>query len=276
MDNSTFNERLNLLIKSLNISTNKFESEVGWPKGTSQKISKGSMPGLENVLKILSRYPELSTDWLVKGDGDMYASEKKPELPIASEQVVHFGLKMPSVITVDQSGRENIVMVASRAFAGYATNTQEPEYLTKFPAFSLPLPEFRNATFRAFQASGRSMDPTIKNGDWLIGEFTDNWPNNIKDGRIYIVVTKDSILVKRLLNRIQEGKIVIQSDNMDYPTDILYPDEIQEIWYLKANISQQFPNARYEVASKISNLEADVEILKRQISQLEKASKGIS
>ena len=271
---STINDRFELFFNSLKMKKLQFDNQIGMARGMTGKILTGTSLSAETTSKIFSLYPNLNANWLFKGEGPMYLNTDESNSIVPLETPSVYGFKMPTVLTVDQSGRENIVMVSSRAFAGYATNIQEPEFLKKFPAFSLPLPEFRNATFRAFQASGRSMDPTIKNGDWLIGEFTDNWPNNIKDGRIYIVVTNDSILVKRLLNRINEGKIVIQSDNMDFPTDILLPEEVQEIWYLKANISQQFPNARYEVASKISNLEADVEILKRQIAHLEKASKA--
>lgn len=171
--------------------------------------------------------------------------------------------QLPKYITVDSAGNENILMVTSKAFAGYTSHSQKPEYISKLPAFGMPLPEFRNGTFRAFQAKGSSMEPTIWNGDWLIGQFVDDWNKSIKDGRIYIVVTHETIVVKRVLNRLASGRLVIQSDNEAFPTDFINQEDVVELWYLKAKISFQFQNTRYEVARKIAGLEADIELLKR-------------
>lgn len=273
MDNLTFNDRLNQLINSLDISVNKFETIIGWPKGSVQKISKGSLPGLENILKIFSKFPDISTDWLIRGRGQMKILEKEEFAftdPAAQYNAV------PLTITMDTSGRETILMVNSKAFAGYTTSSQEPEFLTELPSFGLGLPEFRNGTFRAFQASGSSMEGTLMNGDWVIGQYVDNWPSNITDGRVYIIVTKETILVKRLLNRLPDGKLIIISDNPAYGTDYVYAEDVRELWYAKAKFGFQFPNTRYDVLEEILNLKADVMLLQKEVGLALPARKGQS
>lgn len=279
MKNDFTSTRVVELIKSLKINSNSFEKEVGWSKGMVQKIMKGGSITEESLLKVFSRYPQVNTEWWFRNTGNVLKStENENNLSVMNEPgEIYQKVKTPEpiVITVDNHGSENILMVNSRAFAGYTTSMQEPEYLKKLPAFGLPLPEFKNATLRAFQASGQSMEPTIWNGDWLIGQWVEDWPFNIKDGYIYIVVTNETILVKRLLNRISQDKVIIQSDNESFATDILRPEEIQQLWYVKGKLSLQLPNTKYDAVRRISALEADIEIMKRQLGISETTSKGI-
>lgn len=254
----------------------QFDNQIGLARGMTGKILNGTGLTSETASKIFSLYPTLNANWLFKGEGPMYLSDSPNQL-IGS--TIDYGTptpNLPLVVTVDNTGRENILMVNSKAYAGYTTNVQEKEYLRKLPAFGMPLPEFRNGTYRCFQASGQSMEPTIWNGDWLIGEYLDDWPSRLRDGYIYIIVTQDTLLVKRILNRLHQGKLIIQSDNEAYPTQVLEPEEVQEVWYLKAKLSFQFPNTRFEVLKEISNLKADVELLRREIGLGFPARKGTS
>lgn len=277
-------QRLKDLRKEEKLTQGGLGDILGTNQGHISAIERGENNLTVSHLSILLEKLSVNPVWLMTGNGDTYISAKdyfreKSNETIANDLSENAGVSAgvnagvnagvkPLVVTVDNSGRENIPMVNSKAFAGYASNFQSVEYVKKLPVFGIPLPEFRNATFRAFQASGTSMEPTIWNGDWLIGQFVDNWPGNIRDGYIYIVVTDHTILVKRLLNRVSLGRLVIQSDNEAFPTDFLQVEEVKEIWYLKAKISFQFPNTRYEVARKIANLEADLEWLKNSVTPL--------
>jgi phage repressor protein C with HTH and peptisase S24 domain len=280
--------RVKKVLDLLQITANQFEIEVGWSRGMIQKIKTGGSLTMESVKKVFTRFPEISPIWwfhdidpvliepnfLKKYNSDAYLNAYQKAY-LSPEKSVKSGLKQglniqtgpPLVVTVDSQGRENISLVSAKAFAGYASSLHEPTYLTTLPTFRLPFPEFLNATFRAFQVSGPSMEPTLYNGEWLIGQFVENWPQSIREGYIYIIVTTETVLVKRVLNRISvRNQVVIQSDNESFPTDFLEPEQIREMWYLKAKIGFQFPNPRYDIHRKIANLEADVETLRRQLS----------
>jgi hypothetical protein len=119
------------------------------------------------------------------------------------------------------------------------------------------------------------MAETLYPEDWVICSYVDlsmgrKSFNSIKEGYIYVVVTEEAVLVKRLLNRVQErGKIVIMSDNEAYATREIDVLDIKELWYVKAKLSFHFPNTRYNTLRKISGLEADLIHLQERVRKLE-------
>lgn len=74
------------------------------------------------------------------------------------------------------------------------------------------------AQLSRIQAVGRSMEPTIWDGDMLLVNRSERV---IKDGKIYAFRVGDEIRVKRLF-RLMDGRVRVVSDN---PDKNLYPDE---------------------------------------------------
>ncbi len=72
------NDRIVYLIKTLGISTNRFSENIGVSTVTVHNIIKArrSKPGFEVIQKILNTYPDLSTDWLLLGSGEMWKKER--------------------------------------------------------------------------------------------------------------------------------------------------------------------------------------------------------
>ncbi|HNX43135.1 MAG TPA: helix-turn-helix transcriptional regulator [Bacteroidales bacterium] len=69
-------ERIQLLIKAKNFTAAQFADEIGVQKsGVSHIISGRNNPSLDFVQKILTRFPEVSTDWLLFGRGPMMLSD---------------------------------------------------------------------------------------------------------------------------------------------------------------------------------------------------------
>src|SRR5699024_11028270 len=104
---------------------------------------------------------------------------------------------MPKVISTTPDGDETTLMVNQRASAGYPENIGETGWHKQLPAFNLPLPEFRNATYRGFQVEGDSMEPNLHAGEWVLGKAIDDI-TQLNEGKIYVAVTHDSVLVKKL------------------------------------------------------------------------------
>lgn len=64
--------RINLLLRAKNITSRTFAEEIGvQPSGMSHILSGRNNPSLDFVTKVLRRYPEISTDWLIFGKGEM-------------------------------------------------------------------------------------------------------------------------------------------------------------------------------------------------------------
>jgi len=181
----------------------------------------------------------------------------------------------PVAVTVDEGGEDNIVMVDQKAAAGYPQHYADPSFYEGLPAFKLPGTEFRQATFRCFQIEGDSMHDTLYNGDWAIARYVDEL-DNIKEGYIHVLVTHDSLMVKRVLNRIQQrGKLVLQSDNNFYPPVEVDVEDLQELWYVKAKLSFNLPSKNQDLYKTVANLEAKLYEIRKELDELQK-NKGKS
>lgn len=65
-------ERIILFLQTENKSSAQFAQEIGvQPSSISHIISGRNNPSLDFVMKMLSRYPFLSSDWLLFGKGEM-------------------------------------------------------------------------------------------------------------------------------------------------------------------------------------------------------------
>ena len=126
--------------------------------------------------------------------------------------------------------------------------------------------EFRNATFRCFEVEGDSMEDTIYHKDWVIGKFVESI-KRIKEGNIYVVVTDEGVVVKRIFNQItQNQSLLLVSDNDFYSPYNVPLGEIKEIWYVVKKMSSYLPSKRSELKRQVSELQSNFMALKQQIN----------
>ena len=65
-------ERINLILKSRNLNAAQFADEIGVQRSSVSHILTGrNNASLDFLLKVLQRYPEIDTDWLITGKGVM-------------------------------------------------------------------------------------------------------------------------------------------------------------------------------------------------------------
>lgn len=189
------------------------------------------------------------------------------DLPVSmvAENVVPYGRFQTSrIITIDSRGEENIIYVPVRARAGYLLGYGDAQFIQTLPAYRLP--GYSNGTYRIFEVEGHSMFPTLQDGDRVIARWTDI--SDVRDDRVYVLVTRtEGILIKRLINRYNEGKIIVKSDNNhggEFPTIILDMDEVTEIWYAIERWTRQLPGPG-EIYKRLVNMEAEMAILKQKL-----------
>ncbi len=180
---------------------------------------------------------------------------------IASEPKTEYEAfqRMPRVITVNENMEENIVYVPVKARAGYLTGYGDTDFIGGLP--TLRLPGLNNGTYRMFEVEGPSMAPNIMSGDRVIGQWVSSF-GEIRENRVHVVVCKDGVVVKRVLNRIQErGKLVLKSDTInhrkEYPTYEVSPEDVLEIWYCRLKLSSDFAEPA-EVYHRLADLEAEM------------------
>lgn len=143
---------------------------------------------------------------------------------------------IPKVVTVDASDNENMVLVNAKAAAGYPQNIQDSSWYRQLPAFDIPLPEFRNATYRGFQVEGDSMLPNLRPGEWVLAKAVESI-NDISPNKMYVVVLQDAVLVKKMERSPNGSHISLISLNEIYPPYEVRLDQLQELWQVNSKIT---------------------------------------
>ena len=173
----------------------------------------------------------------------------------------------PKVITVDKNDEETILLVNQKAAAGYPHNIQDTEWYDSLPGFTIPLPQYRNATYRGFQVEGDSMLPNIRPNEWVLGRAVSSIAE-ADNSRIYIVVLQDSVLVKKLQKiHGNNQKVRLISLNTEYlPIDVDI-SSIQELWLVNSKLS--FGVDAPDDSSLLRELQQSMRELKGQINNLQ-------
>ena len=74
---TTIGERLKLLVEAEKLNLFSFSKRLGVSNTAITKIAKGdSKPGFEIIDAILKEFPNLNTDWLINGTGEMFKQAK--------------------------------------------------------------------------------------------------------------------------------------------------------------------------------------------------------
>ncbi len=171
---------------------------------------------------------------------------------------------IPKVVTVDSADQENIVLVNAKAAAGYPQNIQDSSWYQQLPAFDLPLPEFRNATYRGFQVEGDSMLPNLKPGEWILAKAVEHI-DDVSANKIYVVVLQDAVLVKKIEKRPNSNNVTLISLNENYPPYEIKPFQIQELWQVNSKIT--FGVDATTETGLLKQLQESMEELKNQFNK---------
>lgn len=110
----------------------------------------------------------------------------------------------------------------------------------------------------------------VKDGAFVVAKYIDDI-NELKDGRTYIVLTKDDGLVyKRVYNRIEEEQsLVLHSDNKMYAPYSVKIKDVLELWEFTCCINTQEYDENELKLSSIVSMFQDLKVELKAISQLE-------
>lgn len=262
-----FGSNLKYLRKKSGKTQDGLSSEVSIGRTTIANYEAGiSEPNLETLV-LFSKYFGVSLDDLLSKNLD----ELQKSIEISDGGKKDNGYRkqatysaIPRIISVDNSGNDNIIYVPVKARAGYLLGYGDSEFMETLPTFRLP--GLSNATYRMFEVEGPSMAPNVLHGDRIIGEWVDGL-EHIRDNRVHVVVHKGGVAVKRVINRLAErGKLYLKSDTIahrhEFPTVEIDPADVNEIWYGRMKISSDFSEPA-EVYHRLADLETDVMELKK-------------
>ncbi|AYO58220.1 transcriptional regulator [Chryseobacterium sp. 6424] len=258
-------ERVQEIILDERLSISAFEKACGLSNNSIQTaIKRKSNLKDETINSILNAFPRYNPTWILTGKGS-----KLVDNVLASDSKNHnnYG-STPVVITVDSHNEDNIVLVPMKAQAGYIKGWSNPNFIKKLPTFRMP--GLNNGVFRMFEVSGNSMFPTLPDRSYVVGSFVENWVKDIKDNRLYVIVSNkvEDGLVKRCINKIEKyNNLICKSDNRrEYPTQSLHPDDILEVWEVKLHLNFNIPDPA-DIYDRVNDLEGEVISLKEIVKK---------
>jgi len=243
--------RFKQIREELNLTQAVFAEQLGI-NATTADIERGRtrIPG-QVVKELLKRY-HINPLWLFGESGQKYLR--------IGESVMS-----PKVVTVDNTGKENIILVSAKAAAGYPHNIGDANWFESLPAFSIPLPEFRNATFRGFQVDGDSMTPVLQSEEWIVGKAVEGW-DNIKSNRMYVIITADSILVKKIQQDDTTTFVNLISLNPEYSPILIDRSEVRELWQVHSKLT--FDMETNSTTVSLHNLHQEMKELKEEVRRM--------
>ncbi|MCB0477523.1 MAG: LexA family transcriptional regulator [Crocinitomicaceae bacterium] len=176
-------------------------------------------PSLDTLVKY-SEFFQLPIDALVKSD--LTHAKDGTFMDIGNNRILF-------PVLIDEDNKDMIEVVTKESSAGYLRGYSDPEYISELKAMKLPfLPTGKH---RAFPISGDSMEPMVRDGAYVIGEFVGGL-EELKDNQCYVILTaSDGPVFKRIsLEKIHQGILILKSDNKQYaPYEVAIEDTL-EYW----------------------------------------------
>ncbi len=131
-------ERINLIMRAKNITASQFADEINIQRsGMSHIMSGRNKPSLDFIMRVLKRYPEIDTDWLLFGKGEMYATAKQAENATTEpEQTAHpeqMPVNQPIIVETGEQMDMFSVAVSEKEQEKHLFKIVENEEVEKMP-----------------------------------------------------------------------------------------------------------------------------------------------
>lgn len=89
----------------IDLAENKAESICGFAKAInvaqttlSEYLNNGKMPSFKVVNGILDAYPDVSAEWLLRGEGEMYKTTELPPVDVSSEESIEHSVEVARLV----------------------------------------------------------------------------------------------------------------------------------------------------------------------------------
>ena len=234
-------EAYNLLeIRELSgLSQTDFAKKIGITREVVNKMEKGKMKVSKRTAgllqKFLQEYP-IRYNW---GDVNILGKSSRD------------GEKRAKPVSFLQQRLEEkngastflVPLVGIKAQAGYIKSFEQTDYIDTLEQYSLP-PGVNpiGAVWRYFEVDGESMEPTFSSGDVVLATMVpaEDW-NDIKNFCVYVILTNDQLLIKRLYKK-SETEWVLISDNEEVaPQMVLQVQDVKQLWLFRRQIRAKVP-----------------------------------
>lgn len=221
MDKSlTVKDKIFAFLEKKGISKTEFYAETGIESSNFKGKNKDSLPGSAMLVKILTKYPDLSADWLLTGKGEMLKTKETPNDTPADQQP-SFSNKDTNKFRIAQENEQGIPLIPFSAMAGALKGEQTA---LEYECEHYVVPAFSGADF-LMPVKGNSMTPTYISGDIVACQRVPMTGLFFQWNKPYVLDTNQGAIIKRIKPGSDTQHVLIISDNTDYdPFELSYED----------------------------------------------------
>ena len=226
--------------KSLGLNQEDFGRKIGYSREVVSKVENGKMDPskwfVEAVLKVQNDYHFQQSGHDVKILGKFSHDPRKLNKPFYKQ--IQTLKNFPSEFLVP--------LVGIKAQAGYVKGFEQTDFIETLEKYSLP-PGVnpKGLEWSYFEVDGDSMEPTLAAADILLTSLLphEDW-NEIKNFCVYVLLTDEQLLVKRVYRK-NETEWILISDNMEgYPQVTIDVSKVKQVWTLRRHIRSKVPQPK--------------------------------
>lgn len=167
MDNC-IKDRVVAVLKHIGMNVNRASKMLGIPQRTlNRQVNEGGNISMDLVYAILNNVPEISSAWLIAGEGPMLVGEEAPSI-----DTVPFYEDLP----LSAGNRDAFNPAQEKPSAFFSIPTCQADFY--------------------FPVSGSSMEPEFNDGD-VVGVKRVDRSEGIVHGAVYMIVTNENRMIKR-------------------------------------------------------------------------------
>jgi len=225
---NTIGERLKQLIDFFGVSQNKFGESIGASSTLMSRWINGKHnPNMRAINKILELYPNVSSEWLLKGEGNML--DYKQNALGANNAITETNIKY---ITNYQNARFRefpyIAVKARASFIEHGADHSSFEHFETYPVFDADDKKYDKSI--VIEVDGDSMEPNYHSGTKLLVSLVEkpNWPYITG---VVAIAFKDFFVIKRIKKNFNgDGSLMLHSDNPQGADLQVEVKDIRSIW----------------------------------------------
>jgi phage repressor protein C with HTH and peptisase S24 domain len=234
-------ENLVELRKNLGLNQAELGRKIGYSREVVSKIENEKMEPskwfIEAVLKL---------------QNDLNFGQKGDDVKILGKFSHSMGKKGNKSFLEQRNEQKNIPvqylvpLVGIKAQAGYVKGYEQTDFMETLEQYSLP-PGVnpKGLEWSYFEVDGDSMEPTFYAGDILLASLLphEDW-NDIKNFSVYVILTDEQLLVKRVYQKNANEWILISDNDEQYPQAILSVEKVKQVWTFRRHITSKAPQPK--------------------------------
>lgn len=223
-----------------NLNQQEFAVALGITRELVNKMEKGKSPVSKGTSALISKFMQ-----------ERISENNSHE----AEEVKFYGLPRERSGTpyhLQRREQKNIPaaflvpLIGIKAQAGYIRGYEQVDYMETLEKYSLP-PGVNptGAVWSYFEVDGESMEPTFYAGDVILASMLphEDW-NEVKDFCVYIILTEDQLVVKRVFRKNEKEWVLISDNEQAAPQVVLDLAKVKQVWTFRRHIRARVPQPK--------------------------------